>query len=113
MAIKMTSADLLKNYFNGVLGRADHHAKEVERVALSIMGAVIWKSDRDIEVKETPEGGTGNILWFWSNGNKYALYYNHKTRQIELRDRTMRGETLHKFDNGTTQDEIFDIFSAL
>ena len=113
MAIKMTSAELLKQYFNGVLGRADHHAKEVERVALSIMGAVIWKSDRDIEVKETSEGGTGNILWFWSNDNKYALYYKHETKQIELRAKNYRGKTLHKFDNGTTQDEIFEIFSEL
>jgi len=113
MAIKMTSAELLKEYFNGVLGRADHHAKEVERVALSIMGAVIWKSDRDIEVKETPEGGTGNILWFWCNGNRYALYYKHETKQIELRAKNYKGKTLHKFDNGTTQDEIFDIFSDL
>lgn len=113
MAITIKPNEPLKHYFNRVLKRADHHAKEVEEVALSIMGAVIWKAEGDIEVKETKENESGNILWFWCNGSRYALYYNHKTTQIELRARTMRGKTLHRFDNGITQAEVFEIFSGL
>ena len=51
MAVKMQSADLLKEYFNGVLSRADHHAQGVQEISLALMGAVIWRSEGDIEVK--------------------------------------------------------------
>ena len=113
MAITIKSNEQLKYYFDRVLEKANHHAKEVEEVALSIMGAVIWRAEGDIEVKETQEHKTGNILWFWCNGSRYALYYKHKTRQIELRAKNYKGKTLHKFDNGITQAEVFEIFSGL
>lgn len=114
MAVKMTTADLLKDYFNGVLERADHHAKAVQEVCLTLMGVVIWKSEGDIEVKEVREGGMGNILWFKTvDGSRYALYYNHETLKIELRDRNSRGNTLYEFDNTTTQAQLFNIFKDL
>ena len=113
MAVKMQSADLLKDYFNGVLGRADHHAKGVQEISLALMGAVIWKSEGDIEVKSVKDGGMGNILWFHSSKNRYAMYYNHSTISIELRDRTMNGDTIHVFNNATPISEVFNVFKGL
>jgi hypothetical protein len=110
MAVKMESADLLKEYFNGVLSRADHHAQGVQEISLALMGAVIWKAEGDIEVKSVKDGGMGNILWFNSETGRYAMYYNHSTVSIEMRDRTMNGDTLHVFNNQTPISEVFEIF---
>jgi hypothetical protein len=113
MPVKVETSELLKDYFNGVLERADHHAKGVQEIALALMGAVIWKSEGDIEVKAVKDGGMGNILWFHTPSNKYAMYYNHSTVSIELRNRTMNGETLHVFNNSTPISEIFELFKSL
>jgi len=113
MAVKMQSADLLKDYFNGVLGRADHHAKGVQEISLALMGAVIWKSEGDIEVKSVKDGGMGNILWFNAESGRYAMYYNHETISIEMRSRTMNGDTLHVFNNETPISEVFSVFKDL
>ena len=87
MAVKVETADLLKEYFTGVLERADDHAQGVQEICLALMGAVIWKSDGDIEVKSVKEGGMGNILWFNTPKGRYAMYYNHSTISVELRAR--------------------------
>jgi len=113
MAVKMQSADLLKEYFNGVLSRADHHAQGVQEISLALLGAVIWKADGDIEVKSVKNEGMGNILWFNTSGSRYAMYYNHATVKIELRERTMNGDTLHEFDNTTPISEVFTVFKDL
>ena len=59
--VKIKTADLLKNYFNSVLERATHHAKEVEEITLTLMGAVIWKAIEGIEVRAFKDS-TGNIF---------------------------------------------------
>lgn len=113
MAVKMTSSDLLKEYFSGVLSRANHHAQGVREISLALMGAVIWRSEGDIEVKSVKDGGMGNILWFNTPSGRYAMYYNHATVSIEMRDRKMNGETLHVFNNETPISEVFEIFENL
>lgn len=113
MAVKMTSAELLKDYFNGVLSRADHHAQGVQEICLALMGGVIWKSEGDVEVKSVRDGGMGNILWFNCGGERYAMYYNHETISIELRARNMHGDTLHVFNNSTPISEVFNVFKNL
>jgi hypothetical protein len=114
MAIQITTTDLIKEYFNGVLDRSKCHANDVKEVCLPIMGAVIWRSEGDIEVKETKDGGMGNILWFrTSDGSRYSLYYNHKNLKIELRAKNFKGEILHSFNNSNTQAEVFNIFNDL
>ena len=50
MAISINSLELLQTYLVGVLSRAEHHAFNVEGVALALAGAVIkricWKSSK-------------------------------------------------------------------
>lgn len=113
MAVKVETADLLKEYFTGVLGRADHHAQGVQEICLALMGAVIWKADGDIEVRSVKEGGMGNILWFNTTKERYAMYYNHSTISVELRARNSRGETLEVFNNSTPISQVFNVFKDL
>ena len=72
MAISINSLELLQTYLVGVLSRAEHHAFNVEGVALALAGAVIWKSDGEIAVREYA-GSPANIIWFWVNNNKYSF----------------------------------------
>jgi len=55
----------------------------------------------------------GNILWFNAESGRYAMYYNHETISIEMRARTMNGDTLHVFNNETPISEVFSVFKDL
>lgn len=44
MAISIDSIETLQTYLSGVMGRAGHHAGQVEGVALALLGAVVWRS---------------------------------------------------------------------
>jgi len=112
MAISIDSIEILQSYLNGVLERAEHHAGNVEGVSLALLGAIIWKADREIEVRQY-DGRPANILWFWIGNNKYAMTYNHSNEQIELRERTQNGGVINTFDNSTTYQEIINIFNEL
>ena len=109
----MDSIGILREYFNGVLGRADHHAQEVEEVALTLMGAVIWKAkENSIEVRSVGEK-TGNMLWFETNRSRYSFKYDHSDKKIELREKTSNGPIVSIFDNTITANTVYSIFDNL
>lgn len=45
MPLPVTDVEILQGYINGVMARADHHANEVEEIALALAGAIVWKKD--------------------------------------------------------------------
>ncbi len=113
MPQQVTDVDLLRDYLQGVVGRADHHAPNVNEVALAIAGAVIWrKDDEPIEVM-VREGEMKNVLWFKVGGVRYALSYNHESGEIELRQGGVQGNVIGSFSNTTTNNIIMDIFDNL
>lgn len=112
MAVTIESTEILKEYFNDVLARAEHHAKEVKAVSLTLLGAVVWKATGDISVMET-KNGFGNVLWFNTNSGRYAMSYNHKDRKIDMREHSVKGETLYQFDNNTPQEFITALFESM
>ena len=114
MPLPVTDVTLLKAYLAGVMERADHHANEVEEIALALAGAIIWRKDedRDIEVMQH-QGETKNVLWVHINGSRYAFSYSHAAKAIEMREGTTRGAILHSFSNSTTLTALHAIFGAL
>ncbi|SNS99094.1 hypothetical protein SAMN05421770_103370 [Granulicella rosea] len=114
MPLPVTDVTLLKAYLAGVMQRADHHANEVEMIALALTGAIIWKkdADRDIEVMQQ-QGETKNVLWVYIHGSRYAFSYNHAAKAIEMREGTTRGAILHSFSNGTTLSDLHAVFALL
>lgn len=112
MAITINSIEMLQAYLKGVLSRAEHHAGNVEGVALTLAGAVIWKSTGEIEVREYA-GSPANMIWFWINENRYVMSYNHSNQTIELKNRTHTGNVIAEFNNDTEYAEIIRIFSGL
>ena len=112
MAISIDNLTVLQTYLNGVLGRADHHAQNVEGVALTLIGAILWRSNGDIEVREY-NGNPANMIWFNINNKRYVLNFNHSTWVIDLKERNNNGNLIASFDNNSTYQNIIDIFKNL
>ncbi len=113
MALSVNTLNLLNQYITGVMERAEHHAPNVDEIALAIVGAIIWKvTDEDIQVK-TYSGQMANVLWMTINVNRYALVYNHENETIEIREGSIRGNALYEFTNATPIIEIKQAFNNL
>lgn len=112
MALTIEGIEILKTYFNGVMERADHHAENVNEIALAIMGGIIWKSTGDIQVKEY-SGTPANILWMWVGEERYCFAFNHETGNIEVREGSIKGPAIQEFNNGTPISEIRQFFKGL
>jgi hypothetical protein len=114
MPLPVTDVEILKDYINRVMVRADHHANEVEEIALALAGAIIWKKDagKDIQVMQK-EGDTKNVLWVSIGGERFAFSYNHTAKTIEMREGNMRGVVLHSFSNSTPLSKLHRIFAGL
>jgi hypothetical protein len=41
----IASVDVLQQYIQGVMARAEHHANNVDEVALAVAGAVVWRKE--------------------------------------------------------------------
>jgi hypothetical protein len=114
MPLSVTDVEILKAYIDGVMRRADHHANEVEEIALALTGAILWKKDdgKDIRVMEK-SGNTKNVLWVAIGGQQYAFAYNHEAKTIEMRQGNMRGVVLHSFSNAMPLATLYQIFAQL
>jgi hypothetical protein len=113
MAITATDVDILHQYAEGVMGRADHHAGQVKGIALALLGGIIWRGEPgSIEIKQYA-GGLANVLWVTIGGKRYAFAYNHDKGEIEIRDRTQSGLAVHGFSNSTPAAEVEAVFRAL
>jgi hypothetical protein len=112
MALTITTLNLLNQYINGVMERADHNGQNVNEIVLTLAGAVIWRATQDVEVRAYNDE-TGNILWLTINGHRYAIAYNHNTLNIEIKDRNQNGTVLATFNNTNTALDVKNTFSTL
>ena len=114
MALTVTEIEELRAYLNGVMNRADHHADDVNEIALALAGAILWRKDDAEPIKVmVREGETTNVIWVRIGAKRYALSYNHAARCIELREGGLQGPTLHTFTNATPLSQVRAIFQAL
>lgn len=113
MPLAIDEVNALKSYIEGVMGRADHHAGNVNGIALTLAGAIVWRKDADpIEVM-AHDGATKNVLWVKISSQRYAFSYNHQAATIEMRKGTTQGQVMHSFSNATPVQAVVDIFRGL
>ena len=113
MPVAITDVDALKGCIEGVMGRAEHHAGNVDAVALTLAGAIIWRKDPDpIEVM-SQGSETKNVLWVKIGGQRYAFSYNHAAQTIEIRKGNTHGAVLNSFSNATPTQAVIDYFRIL
>ena len=113
MPQQVTDVDVLRDYLRGVMDRADHHAQNVNEVALAVAGGVIWRKDDDPLEVMVREGEMKNLLWFKVRGQRYALSYNHKTGEIDLRRGTTQGNVIASFSNAMPASQVRAVFGSL
>jgi Integron cassette protein VCH_CASS1 chain len=113
MPQQVTDVDVLRDYLRGVMDRADHHAQNVNEVALAVAGGVIWRKDDDPLEVMVREGEMKNVLWFKVNGQRYVLSYNHGAAEIELRRGTTRGNEIASFSNAMPTSQVRAVFRGL
>jgi hypothetical protein len=114
MPIVINDVSLLQRYLQGVMTRADHHANEVNEIALAVAGFIIWKKDPDPIQVRGHLGGTANALWVKINGTRYAFSYNHHTGgTIDIRSGSIRSPTRHSISNQTSLADLRQIFDSL
>jgi hypothetical protein len=114
MALSVIEVEELRSYLKGVMDRADHHAGQVNEIALALTGAILWRSNDNESIKVMlREGETTNVLWVKIGSERYAFSYVHSTQEIEMRKSSLSGPTIHKFTNATPLTDIYSIFKAL
>ena len=101
----------LREYFNGVMERAEHHAVNVNEVAFVLLAAVVWKAD-DFKVLERM-GVPKNVAWMEIKGNRYYFTYNHSDGKIDLYADSHQGQLLRQFDNNDKIIDVKEYFSSL
>ena len=112
MAISIDQIQLLKEYFDGVMSRADHHADNVNEIVLALIGGVIWRAEGNFEVKQYA-GAPANILWMYVGDNRYCFKFNHETYMIECLEGGHSGDLIKEFDNATPLSEVKKFFASL
>src|ERR1700744_4956845 len=114
MSKTVATIDEMQKYLQGVVGRAEHHAREVNSIVLPLLGAVVLYKDADTEIEVREYAGSpANMLWCIIGGRRYAFLYNHTTKHVEMRDRTGRGNTIKEFHNGMSLLEVHDVLKSL
>lgn len=113
MAKKIVDIDVLSDYLRGVVSRANHHAQNVNSVALVIAGAIIWAKDSEpIEVLAI-DGEMKNVLWVKINGRRFAFSYDHEFETIEMRENSTRGDPLFSFSDSDSLVTIHRAFTSV
>lgn len=109
----VTDVERLQEYMHGVILRAEHHAQNVNKIVYALVGAVVCYKDADPIKVHAQDGEMKNAIWVMISGNRYALSYNHRTQEIELRSGTLRGDVIHSFSNSTPNSEVHQVFQSL
>ncbi len=113
MPLELTQIQQLRDYLRGVMDRAEHHAGNVDAIALAIAGAIIWRMDDEPLEAFAREGQTKNVLWARFNGRRLAFSYNHTDETIEIRENSTQGRVLRSFSNDNSASDVADFFRNL
>lgn len=112
MALQVSNISEFQKYFDGVMGRADHHADSVNEIILAIVGGVVWRSNGRFMVREY-NGSPANMLWMEVGDTRYCFKYNHETENIEVREGSHNGAVIKELNNDTTLAEVKAFFDGL
>ena len=113
MPTQITDLDILKEYIGGVMGRADHHAKNINEITLALVGAIVWKKDEEPVEVMAHKGEMKNVLWVKINGVRYAFSYNRHNKSVSMHRDSTHGMLIYSFSNQTPVSKIREVFESL
>jgi hypothetical protein len=104
MARHLKTRKAIDDYVAYVDTQATHHAPEVRDIVVPLADAVLARlnlvADR-VEVFER-DGKIARTCWVTLAGNRYVFSYDYAKSQIVLRDRSIQGAELFRFDNNVS-----------
>lgn len=112
MATTIQNVEILREYLSGVLDRANHHAQNVNEIALAIAGGIVWRTTNNIRVM-TRNGDMKNVLWLQVEDRRLCFAYNHENGNIEVRENSIQGNVIQSFNNSTLLSEVKSFFEDL
>ena len=112
MATTIHNIEILRAYISGVLDRANHHAHNVNEIALAIAGGIIWRTTDNIKVMSR-EGEMKNVLWLQVGDRTLCFAYNHSSGNIEVREGSVQGNVITTFNNITPLSDVKSFFENL
>ena len=112
MATTIQNIEVLREYLSGVLDRANHHAQNVNEIALAIAGGIIWRTTNNIKVM-SKEGDMKNVLWLQVDKRRLCFVYNHSIGNIEVREGSIQGNVVESFNNNTPIAMIKSFFETI
>jgi hypothetical protein len=112
MATTIHNIDILREYLSGVLDRANHHAQNVNEIALAIAGGIIWRTTNNIRVLSR-EGEMKNVLWLQVDNRTLCFTYNHSNGSIEVKEGSTQGAIIATFNNTTPIADVKLFFENL
>ena len=111
---EISSIDDFQKYLSGVADRANHHARSVAAVVLSLAGAVVLFKDPASEITVfAVKGEMKNVLWVEISSKRYKLSYDHGKQIVQIIEGKTGGKVLNSFSNNSTATEIVDFFRKL
>jgi hypothetical protein len=113
MTIHVKNIKILKGYFDKVVERTQCHAGNVGQVIFPLLGFIVNKMDENSDIQVRGNDATGNILWIFIGGTRYAFRYEHSDETIEIRENSYMGPLIAKVDNSTTTSKLETIFANL
>ena len=112
MATTIHNIEVLRTYLTGVLDRANHHAQNVNEIALAIAGGIIWRTTDNIRVLSR-DGEMKNVLWLQVDTRRLCFVYNHSNISIEVREDSTQGIVVATFNNLTPLTTVKTFFETL
>ncbi|MCD8406309.1 hypothetical protein LNI88_11815 [Tenacibaculum dicentrarchi] len=112
MATTIQNIEILREYLTGVLDRANHHAQNVNEIALTIAGGIIWRTTNNIKVMSR-DGEMKNVLWLQVEDRRLCFVYNHENGNIEVRESSIQGNVIQSFNNNTPLNIVKTFFENL
>ena len=113
MARQLTSQAQTDNEIARIEREADHHAPHVMATVRLLYNYVIQRIDftRDrVEIYER-NGAMARTTWVTFQGRRYVFTYNYSTTHIDLRDGSIKGNTLIQFNGTETAEQVASVLA--
>ncbi|MEO8065529.1 MAG: hypothetical protein ABI643_01575 [Candidatus Doudnabacteria bacterium] len=112
MSVNVTTLETLKEYFAGVIRRANHHGPNIKAIVFPLIGYLVANVDVGSIRVRSHQGSMCNVLWCKLSGKPYAFSYAHADGgSIELRLNNLHGPVIARFTNSSSVDDFRRAFA--
>ena len=114
MSAPMDNFSLLQAYCSRINRYAKVDGVQGVRVIYPLIGMLVGIHNGKKALEMVEGGGKySDVLWFYKAEVRYALSFNTKSEEFEIRKDTALGKPLHAFSNMTPLSDLFNALEQL